>query len=244
MRYEFKPEFTEQLAANPDRIWLPEELVAFVLDEKAPFAAGKGWDYSDTNYIVLGMILERLTGTRAYDEIQKRFLVPLKLSGVVPSDRREIPGLVQGYAGKGNPFGGVDGMVVDGKLVIQPQFEWAGGGFATTAVDLARWMLAVQVGKAFAPALLEQASQGVPSRLGQGIQYGLGMILWPTRHGPARGHSGFFPGFVTEVRYYVDHGFAVAMQVNTSVGRALGRPLGVMVDELVASVLSAVPVGR
>ena len=40
----------------------------------APFAAGQGWDYSDTNYIVLGMILERLTGRTLYEEIQRRLL--------------------------------------------------------------------------------------------------------------------------------------------------------------------------
>ena len=74
VRYEFKEQFTKDLTANPDKVWRPEELVSYLLDEKAPFEAGKGWDYSDTNYIVLGMIIERVTGKKFYDEAQRRIL--------------------------------------------------------------------------------------------------------------------------------------------------------------------------
>jgi D-alanyl-D-alanine carboxypeptidase len=76
VRYEFKEQFTKDLTANPDKVWRPEELVAYLLDEKAPFEAGKGWDYSDTNYIVLGMIIEKVTGKKFYDEARKRVLKP------------------------------------------------------------------------------------------------------------------------------------------------------------------------
>jgi D-alanyl-D-alanine carboxypeptidase len=64
VRYEFKEKFTRDLTANPEKRWRPAELVAYLLDEKAPFAAGQGWDYSDTNYIVLGMIIEKVTGKK------------------------------------------------------------------------------------------------------------------------------------------------------------------------------------
>jgi len=74
VRYEFKEQFTKDLTANPDKGWKPTELVAYLLDEKPPFEAGKGWDYSDTNYIVLGMIIEKVTGKKFYDEATKRLL--------------------------------------------------------------------------------------------------------------------------------------------------------------------------
>ena len=57
VRYEFKDQFTKDLTANPEKIWRPAELLSYLLDEKPPFEAGKGWDYSDSNYIVLGMII-------------------------------------------------------------------------------------------------------------------------------------------------------------------------------------------
>jgi D-alanyl-D-alanine carboxypeptidase len=138
VRYEMHPKFTADLRAQPDKVWSPEEEVAYLFDATPAFAAGQGWDYSDTNYIVLGMIMETITGTKAYDEIRSRFLTPLKLRGVVPQTGREIPKLVNGYAGANDPLGLPDEMMANGRLAINPQFEWAGGGFATSAGDLAR----------------------------------------------------------------------------------------------------------
>jgi D-alanyl-D-alanine carboxypeptidase len=239
VRYEFNERFTRDLTANPDKVWKPAELVAYILDMKPPFDAGKGWDYSDTNYIVLGMIIERITGSTYYAEARKRLLGPLKLRDTVPSDSRMVPGLVQGYAGPNNPFGGTDAMIgANGKFVINPQFEWCGGGMASTAEDLARWEKALYEGKAFAPALLEEMKKGVPARLGPGAKYGLGVILRPTPLGETLGHSGFFPGYLTESMYFLEHRVAVAVQVNTSVPRATGRPLSQVIVELAQAVIS------
>ncbi len=66
VRYEFKEQFTTDLTKNPDKVWKPEELIAYILDSPPPFAVGKGWQYSDTNYIVLGMIIERVTKSTYY----------------------------------------------------------------------------------------------------------------------------------------------------------------------------------
>ena len=238
VRYEFKPEFTRDLTANPDKVWRPAELVAYILDTEAPFPAGGGWDYSDTNYIVLGMIIERVAGATLNDEIARRLLRPLGLARTVPSDRREIPGLAQGYAGPGNPFGGTDAMIVDGKFAINPQFEWAGGGYAVSGGDLARWAKALYEGRAFDASLVAEMVDGVPAKLGPEARYGLGVIVRPTPLGPSWGHSGFFPGYVTEMRYFPEHRIAVAFLINTSVPRALGRSPGAVIDALARAALA------
>jgi len=232
MRYEFMEAFTIDLSAQPDKHWRPEELLAYVLDEEASFPQGEGWEYSDTNFILLGMIVEEITGESCYDLIQERILDPLSLRNTVPSSSRTIPGLIQGYAGPANAFGGTDEVILpDGRFVINPQFEWAGGGFASTTEDLARWARALYTGRAFDPALLPLMLDGVPARLGPGSRYGLGVILTDTPAGPSQGHSGFFPGYLTEMAYFPDLDAAVALQVNTSVGRALGRsPVSVLVE--------------
>ncbi|MEJ7813224.1 MAG: serine hydrolase domain-containing protein [Gemmatimonadaceae bacterium] len=233
MRYEFKEEFTRDLTRQPDKVWRPDELIAYVLDVAPPFAAGQGWDYSDTNYILLGMIIERLTGSTLYREIDRRLLRPLGLRNTIPSNSRTIPGLAQGYAGANNPFGGTDAMIVDGKFAINPQFEWAGGGFASTAEDLARWAKALYEGKAYPPALAGQALAGVSApALGGSAKYGLGVIIRPTPLGVTYGHSGFFPGYITEVRYWPTSKLALALQVNSSVGRALGQSPGTVLLDL------------
>jgi D-alanyl-D-alanine carboxypeptidase len=73
---------------------------------------------------------------------------------------------------------------------------------------------------------------GVPARLGPGTRYGLGVILQDTPAGPSQGHSGFFPGYLTEMAYFPELDVAVALQVNTSVGQALGRPPAAVLVEL------------
>ncbi len=233
VRYEFKDTFTKDLTANPDKVWKPAELVAYLLDEKAPFEAGKGWDYSDTNYIVLGMIIEKVTGWKFYDEANRRVLKPLKLTETIPQDGPRLARLVQGYAGPNNPFGGTDEMLVNGKFAINPQFEWTGGGYASTARDLALWAKRLYEGKAFSPELLPQVVDGVAAPiLGRETKYGLGVIIRKTTIGTSYGHSGFFPGYMTDMAYFPEQKVAVAVQVNTSVGRSLGKPLSRVLVEV------------
>ena len=245
VRYEFKDTFTKDLTVNAAKMWKPEELLAYLFDEKAPFEAGKGWDYSDTNYIVLGMIIERVTGRKFYDEANSRVIKPLKLRDTIPQDRPILQKVVQGYAGAGNPFGGSDEMIRNGKFVINPQFEWTGGGFATTSLDLARWAKLMYEGKAFSPTLLPQVLDGVAApMLGRETKYGLGVIIRQTPLGPTYGHSGFFPGYMTDMMYFPDHKFAVAVQVNTSVPKDLGKPLGRVLVDIAELIKTAPPPAR
>ncbi|MGB2751764.1 MAG: serine hydrolase domain-containing protein [Pyrinomonadaceae bacterium] len=227
VRYEFKDQFTKDLTANPEKVWKPQELLAYLLDEKPPFEAGKSWDYSDTNYIVLGMIIEKVTGKKFYDVANKRLIKPLKLTNTIPQDGLKLKGVVQGYAGANNPFGGKDEMIANGKFIINPQFEWTGGGWATTTEDLARWAKMMYEGKAYDNALLPQVLAGVAApMLGRETKYGLGVIIRKTAAGTSYGHSGFFPGYMTDMMYFPEQKIAVAVQVNTSVGQNLGKPLG------------------
>lgn len=233
VRYEFKDTFTKDLTANPEKVWKPAELVSYLLDEKAPFEAGKGWDYSDTNYIVLGMIIEKVAGKKFYDEANRRLIKRLKLTDTIPQDGPRLPGLVQGYAGQNNPFGGTDAMIVNGKFAINPQFEWTGGGWMSTTHDLARWARMIYEGKAFSADLLPQVVEGVPApMLGRENKYGLASIIRKTPIGTSYGHSGFFPGYMTDMAYFPEHKVAVAVQVNTSVGRNLGKPLARVLVEV------------
>jgi D-alanyl-D-alanine carboxypeptidase len=242
VRYELNPRFLEDLSEDPLRTFTPEERLAYLLDSDPPFAAGEGWDYSDTNYILLAMLIEEVTGNTAYDEIRRRILEPDGFSNTVPSDRPYVPGLVQGYAGRGNPFGGFDAMVEDGRLAINPQFEWGGGGFASTAEDLARWTWTVQEGQAFPARLLEDFRRGTPAPLGPDASYGLGVIMMELPAGTAWGHSGFMPGYRTEAYYFPEGRFALALQVNTSAQGAFPPSPLRMLSDLAALVLAEVSV--
>ena len=216
VRYEFDPKFTAALTKEPMRAWTPEEEIAFVLDQKPPFAAGAGWEYSDTNYIVLGLILEQITGRSYHQLLRDRLLVPLALRNTIPVTGPVVPGLAQGYAGKKNEFGGAEAMLRDGRMIINPAFEWTGGGVASTTEDLARWAKQLYEGKAFDAKLLPMVFDAVPAKLGPNTRYGLGVIVRESPAGVTYGHSGFFPGYATEMLYIPATGIALAIQVNTS----------------------------
>ena len=223
VRYEFKKEFTDYLTANPMKVWTPEERLAYLFDSKAAFEAGKGWDYSDTNYIVLGMIIEKVTGKVFYDEVRKRFTKKFKLDDTIAQEGPVMKGVVQGYAGPNNPFGGKDAMIENGKFVVNPQLEWTGGGWASTGHDLARWAKIIYEGKAYDASLLPQVLNGVAApMLGRETKYGLATIIRNTPAGVSYGHSGFFPGYVTDMMYFPDQKIAIAVQVNTSAPGVFG----------------------
>lgn len=240
VRYEFKKEFTDYLTAHPYKVWTPEDRLAYLFDAKAPFEAGKGWDYSDTNYIVLGMIIERVTGKEFYDEAERWFIKRFKLHGTIPQDGPVLKGVVQGYAGPNNPFGGRDRMIENGRFIVNPQLEWTGGGWASTGEDLARWAKLMYEGRAFDPSMLPVMLDGVTApMLGRETKYGLGVIIRNTPAGTSYGHSGFFPGYMTDMMYFPDSKVAVAVQVNTSVAQDLGKPLGRIAVEIAETVIAA-----
>jgi D-alanyl-D-alanine carboxypeptidase len=231
-RYVFKKEFFATCLGEPDKVWKPEELLAFVFDDEPVHAAGNGWAYSDTNYIVLGMILEKVAGKPYYDYVEEHLLEPNQLEATVPLDRRRIPGLAQGYAVVTKQFGMPDRLLEDGVFAYNPQFEWTGGGYASSASDLARWAWLLYRGEAFDGSYLNTMLEAVPARLGPGKQYGYGVMVLETELGPQIGHDGFMTGYQATMSYYPDLGVAAALLLNTDDGRAVGRPLDAVTREL------------
>jgi len=225
------PEYGEalmrSLIKDPSRKRSPLDGVKSVLDAKPLFPAGTAFAYTDVNYQILQLVTERITGKPAYAEIERRLLRPLALRRILPANRRSIPGLVPGYAGKDN-FLGFDAAMKDGRLILDPSFEGGGGGFITNAGDLARWIAYFAKGKAFPGALLAEVWKGVPAGdldLGKNASSGLGIEIFQTPLGVAYGHGGFFPGYLSGVLWYPERGIAIAIQVNSSAADALGRPL-------------------
>ncbi len=213
-----EPAFWKDVVAAPSRVWLPAELVAYVLDRDALFAAGEGWSYADTNYILVGMVIERVTRDTFYGQLEKRVLEPLALKDTVPSSSRRIPGLVNGYTTL-EPFGLPNEKTIgeDGLFAINPQLEWTGGGIASTTLDLARWGKLLYEGRAFPEKYLAEMMQGVPARTGRGDEYGLGVQMWTTPQGRVHGHTGFFPGYLSAMAYYPKEKVVLAIQFNSNV---------------------------
>lgn len=205
--------FLKRTAQEPNKIWSPLERIRYIFGA-ALFEAGKDWNYADTNYIILGMILEKITGEAYYDLANHLILKPSGLKNIIPSDQLELKKVATGYSQPGSPFLIEGAMIKNGKFITNPQLEWTGGGYATTPTDLARWAKYLYEGKALSKPMLDEMLAGVPSKLGNNL-YGLGVIIGESKLGKTYGHSGWFPGYVSEVKYFKDHGFAIAIQFNT-----------------------------
>lgn len=223
---------------EPDRTFEPEELVAYILDREPHFSVGEGWSYADTNFILVGMVINKITESTYYEELRKRVLVPLELKDTVPSDRRDIEGVVPGYTRKGT-FGIPVSKVIDesGLFVLNPQLEWTGGGIASTPLDLARWGKLLYEGKAFDPKHLSAVLDGNPANTGRGDEYGLGTQIWSTPQGRVHGHTGFFPGYQSAMAYYPEAKFVLATQFNTDQREHLRRPARSYLNEFAGMII-------
>lgn len=235
----FGDTFMQDLVASPGKERTPLEAVKSISGAKPLNAAGAAFSYSDINYQLLAFVVEHITGRPAYDDIRRRILKPLGLTRIVPADRPKIPGLIPGYAGAKNPFGG-DKMLVNGSLALDPRFEWGGGGFVTNPRDLARWIAYFCEGRAFSPKILPDVLTTVEAEeLGKGARSGLGVEVEQTSLGEAYGHGGYFPGYFTQVRWYPRERIAVALQINTSDESLVKRSLKDLLDDLAKAALAA-----
>jgi len=230
------PAFWEKVHAKPRQPWTRAELMEFLLDQEPLFEAGSGWAYADANYILLGLALEEVLGESVHREVWKRFLQPLGLKDTHANNSHDLPGLAQGWHILGEDWPEARPTIVAGKFYFTPQIEWCGGGYRSTTSDLARWGAALYGGKAISTeARVQMLGAAVAARLSPGDQYGYGVIVSPTKFGPAQGHSGWFPGYLSEMRWFPDLGVCIAVQVNTDDVRKTGPTLA-WVTEIAALV--------
>jgi D-alanyl-D-alanine carboxypeptidase len=230
---EYGGDFVGSLIKDPRRQRTPLDAVKSVLGSKPHFAAGSKFGYTDVNFQLLQLLAERVTGTSAYSEIERRILKPLGFRRIVAATQSTVPGLAMGYAGK-DSFMGFDAVMKDGALIMDPAFEGGGGGYITNAGDLARWMAFFSEGKAFPATLLGEVRSGVDAGqldVGKDAKSGLGVEIVQTPLGTAYGHGGFFPGYISLVLWYPERGVSVAIQINSSAGDAMARPLRDVVQE-------------
>ncbi|MEZ5041361.1 MAG: serine hydrolase domain-containing protein [Saprospiraceae bacterium] len=219
-RYVFDPAFLAAVKADPMRSWSPADCLAMILDKKASHPVGKGWGYSDTNYILLGLIIEKVTGESYYQQLEKRIISVFHLRNTYPSTQRDLPGLTQAYIGENNFFNLPKKVVSNGLYAMNPQFEWTGGGLVTNVEDLAYFLKWLHTGKLMSSVLYKQFVQAVDFQTGLAAEtgYGLGTFVWKASNDLFYGHAGVMPGYFTQAEYAKKGGFAIAFQMNTDQG--------------------------
>ena len=161
------------------------------------------------------MLIEKITNNSLYEEVQQRVLNKAQLKHVVPQTARKYENIAQGYNNVNDSF--FPGLQFDenGKSRYNLNFEWAGGGLVITTHDLAVLGKKIYEGEMFNPSLLKDYFNGIDA--GQlGGQWGLGVHIKESSHGRTYGHSGFMPGYITNMIYFAKEGFSICYQINTS----------------------------
>jgi len=231
------PAFGKAMPKSPARNIDYSELIAYILNTKPLFPPGQGYSYADTNYILAGMIIEKASGKTLYSLANELILGPRKLERTLPSNAVVLPDVANGYM-KGKP------LIVNGRFTINPQWEWAGGGFASTAEDLSRWATMLYGGDILKRESLDQMFKSTTT--GDGANYGLGVMMKSSNWGTAYGHDGDFPGYLTDMRYYPKFHLGIALMVNTddervtpSVESAVNDFAGDIIKELIGREVSS-----
>ena len=215
-RYVLGNEIWEALHNDPDKVWTYKERMSYIFEKAPVHEAGKGWAYSDTNYILIGMLVEKILEAYYYDIVKSKILKPKKLKNTHPLDKRTIPNLAIGYSQLPASFQIPNKTVTNGKYVFNPQLEWTGGGMSSTAGDLAHWAKIYFEGELFSKALLEKMTTINPNGnkvMGEN-SYGMGSFIYSLKSGKAYGHTGFMPGYNSIFAYLPEKKIAIALQSN------------------------------
>ncbi|MGW6916111.1 serine hydrolase domain-containing protein [Kitasatospora sp. NPDC054939] len=167
----------------------PQDLVALATKHDPYFAPGQGWHYSNTNYILAGLLVEKATGRSWSEEVERRIIRPLGLHGTsMPVNSPVIPGPhAHGYYKL--PAGPAD------VTKLNPSLGGAAGGGISTNADLARFNDALLNGRLLRPAQLAEMKRTVDT--GFGLDYGLGLMRASMPCGEFWGHGGGIPGYGT-----------------------------------------------
>lgn len=230
-------DFMEKFRQDPARSFEPLESISYVFDTDPLFEAGTDWSYTDTNFLLMAYILEKVGEVDMYQMIREHLLEPYGLAATEPSVQQELENMAVGYSGTHSPSPFHGPMMQNGLLVFNPQFEWAGGGFVSNVADLARWSKELYHLVIISEENREEMRKKVPAKTGEGHYYGLGVQIRPSeQHGFSYGHSGWYPGYVTDAVYFPDADLAVAVQVNTDDLRARGISIYEILMELASQV--------
>ena len=196
---------------DPRKRWTPRQLVGLATARRPLFAPGTRHSYSNTGYILLGLIVEQATGNSLRTELQKRIFAPLRLHATsFPTTPRIAGRYAHGYTRYRRP------RLTD-ISVFSPSILGAAGAIVSNADDLARFHRALFRGHLLRPDLLTAMKTTVPVAESGGHQaYGLGLIM--TRYGPCGvfwGHGGGTIGYETFTDSSGDGKRDLVISVNT-----------------------------
>ena len=197
--------FLQALRADLTRVWRPRELVRIAVAHPPVFPPGTSFAYSNTDYVLLGLVIQAATGETMGQQLRDRIFTPLGLRHTsFPAASPNLPRpFAHGYL---LDLPGTTGPV--DITVTSPSWAWAAGGIVSTAADIAKFYSALLARRLLPAPLLREMMTTVPIAPGAG--YGFGILAVPLPCGTVWGHTGNFPG-------YANNAFTTADDVHQAV---------------------------
>src|SRR5574341_505059 len=218
--------FFQRLVADPRGSWTPQERIALATAHKPLFAPGAGFSYSNTGYIVLGLIVEKVSGRSLAQEYRDRIFLPLHLSATSAPPSHRIEGRhAHGYYVFNKP-------PAQDVTAVSASAAWGNGDIISTADDVATFYRALLRGRLLKANLLQAMETPADGTFPDSTKYGLGIGTGRLRCGTYWGHDGEFAGYVTAAKSSVDGRRQAVVMVNSS---SLSKIAKKQLDRLIES---------
>ncbi len=210
--YTADPELFAGIVEN--RVWKPRELVALAARHPQLFAPGSAWRYSNTNYIVAGLLVKAVTGHSLAHELNRRIFAPLRLGHTsFPARTARLTGYhARGYIST-EFIPTADGQPLD-VTGYNPSHAWAAGAIVSSAADLSTFYRALLGGRLLGPTLLREMKRTVaedPTDPKATFRYGLGLQRVDDPGGANWGHGGTIFGYQGEAYWNARTGRTVVI---------------------------------
>jgi D-alanyl-D-alanine carboxypeptidase len=205
-------EFWQTSESDPGHAWTPAQLIGIAAAKPPYFEPGHGFHYSNTNYIVAGLLVEAVSGEHIGDLLRDRILEPAHLAHTyLDGSQPVLPGLIHGY-------GQQSGGLADTTWAFDPSLAWTAGALVSTTDDLTSFYAQLLGGALLGPNELKEMTTWVTTPPGQTGAYGLGLRRRASALGTSYGHDGSIWGFVSASYYVTERNAAVTVLGNLESG--------------------------
>ncbi|MCC9706760.1 beta-lactamase family protein [Streptomyces sp. MNU76] len=205
--YSADPGFAHTLLSDPSRSFTPRELLAYAFRNPNTFAPGERFQYSNTNFVLLGLVVEKVTGKRFADYLRRHVIGPAGLRRTLFA---EGPGFPEPHA-RGYTNQTLSGAIEDA-TDWNPSWAWAAGAMISQLRDLRRWAEVVATGTLLSPRTQAERLRMLPTGF-PGTDYGLGIF----ESGGWIGHNGSIPGYQSVTVHLPERRATLVLLLNTDV---------------------------
>ena len=217
--------------AQPDKVFTPTELVNLALALGPLSEPGTKWSYANTNYVLLGLVIEKVTGSTWEDEVRNRFVEPLELTNTIIPNIGEatLPEpYARGYIDLFEQTGGAageEGVIVE-HSVQDPGFTWSSGDIISTPEDMMYWIKQVAEGDLLNETYQQEMLTFIVVPSVADLEMGLGIVL--DLNDDVIGHIGQLSGYDCTAQYQPTHAIPISVCANRTLAESSPKNVQVL----------------